>query len=84
MGFRVGGLGFGAWGLGFYLPSVARNERIFRAIYSPAQVDRIWLWVCYRKIPIYPIFYQLKGGYMQSPEQYNSSFRFVIPSFLAI
>ena len=31
--------------------------------YSPPQVDRIWIWVSYNKIPIYPIFYLLKGGY---------------------
>ena len=34
-----------------------------RATYSPPEVDRIWLWVCHNKIPIYPIFYLLKGGY---------------------
>ena len=27
------------------------------------QVDRIWLWVSYKKIFIYPIFYLLKGDY---------------------
>ena len=32
-------------------------------VYSPPQVDRIWLWVYYNKIPIYPIFYLLKGDY---------------------
>ena len=26
----------------------------------PPSVDRIWLWVCYNKIPIYPIFYLLR------------------------
>ena len=31
--------------------------------YSPPKVDRIWLWVYYNKIHIYPIFYLLKGGY---------------------
>ena len=31
--------------------------------YSPPQVDRIWLCVYYNKIPIYPIFYLLKGDY---------------------
>ena len=30
--------------------------------YIPPYVDRIWLWVYYNKIPIYPIFYLLKGG----------------------
>ena len=28
---------------------------------SPPQVDRIWLWVYYIKIPIYPILYLLRG-----------------------
>ena len=32
-------------------------------VYSPPEVDRIWLWVYYNKIPIYRIFYLLKGGY---------------------
>ena len=31
--------------------------------YSPPEIDRIWLWVCYKKIPKYPIFYLLKGDY---------------------
>ena len=26
-------------------------------------LDRIWLWVCYSKIPIYPTFYLLEGDY---------------------
>ena len=30
-------------------------------IYSPPEVDRIWLWVYHNKIPIYPIFFLLKG-----------------------
>ena len=30
--------------------------------YSPPEVDRKWLWVYYDKIPIYTIFYLLKGG----------------------
>ena len=29
---------------------------------SPPQVDRIWLWVYYTRIPIYPIFYQPEGN----------------------
>ena len=29
---------------------------------SPPQADRIWLWVYYKQIPIYPIFYLLKGS----------------------
>ena len=31
--------------------------------YRPPYVDRIWLWVDYNKIPMYPIFYLLKGDY---------------------
>ena len=27
------------------------------------ETDRIWLWVYYNKIPIYPIFYLLKGDH---------------------
>ena len=34
-----------------------------KAGYSPLEVDRIWLWVYYNKIPIYLIFYLLKGDY---------------------
>ena len=30
-------------------------------VYSHPEVDRIWPWVYYHKIPIYPIFYLLKG-----------------------
>ena len=33
--------------------------------------DRIWLWVYYNKIPIYPIFYPLKGDY--TPKRAASS-----------
>ena len=36
---------------------------IFWGAYSPPQVDRIWLWVYYNKIPIYSVFYLLKGDY---------------------
>ena len=39
-----------AWGLGLRVSSLP-------------QVDRIWLWVYYNKIPIYPIFYLLQGDY---------------------
>ena len=30
---------------------------------SSLQVDRIWLWIYSNTIPIYPIFYLLKGDY---------------------
>ena len=36
-----------------------------RKTYSPPYVDRIWLWVYYDEIPIYPIFYLLEGDYIQ-------------------
>ena len=29
----------------------------------PLEQIKIWLWACYNKIPIYPIFYLLKGDY---------------------
>ena len=32
--------------------------------YSPPEVDRIGLWVYDTKIPIYPIFYLLKGDHI--------------------
>ena len=35
------------------------NER--KIEYSPPLVDRMWLWVYYNKIPIYPISYLLTG-----------------------
>ena len=31
--------------------------------YSTPSEDGIWLWVYYKKTPIYPIFYLLKGDY---------------------
>ena len=31
--------------------------------YSSPEVDRIWLWVYYTKIPIYSILYLLNGDY---------------------
>ena len=30
-------------------------------VYSSPKVDRIWLWLYYNKIPIYPVFYLRKG-----------------------
>ena len=38
---------------------------------SPPQVDRIWLWVYFNKIPIYPIFYLLKGDHRPFQPQKN-------------
>ena len=38
------------------------RELGFRDIVT-LEVDRRRLWVCYDKIPIYPIFYLLKGDY---------------------
>ena len=53
LGFRVQGLGFRVQGSGFRVGDL-------RVCILP-EVDRIWLWVFYNKIPIYPIFYLLKG-----------------------
>ena len=39
--------------------SVRMNAETTCKPYSPPKVDRIWLWVYYNKIPIYPIFYLL-------------------------
>ena len=33
-------------------------------LYGPSKADRIWLWVSYKKIPTYPIFYLLKEDYI--------------------
>ena len=30
---------------------------------NPPEVDRLWLWVCYNKVPVHRIFYLLKGDY---------------------
>ena len=35
---------------------------VTRVHYSPPEVDRIWLWVSYTEIPIYPIFYLTFAG----------------------
>ena len=39
-----------------------------KEIYRPPQVNRIWLWVYYNKIPIYPIFYLHTGDYKMGPQ----------------
>ena len=40
-------------------------ELAFRLrVHCTLEVDGIWLWVHYNKIPIYPMFYLLKGHYM--------------------
>ena len=41
----------------------ATGVKVGREVYSPPSVDRIWLWAYYNKIPLYPIFYLLKGDY---------------------
>ena len=41
--------------------------------YSFPQVDRIWFWVYFKKIPIYPIFYLLKGDYRRTVLQLELS-----------
>ena len=42
--------------------------------HSPPEVDRVWSWVYDNEIPIYPVFYLLKGDY--NPNIYPS----MIPS----
>ena len=51
-------------------PHVGNSAWTLVESYSPLQVDRTpkyteygWLWVYYNKIPIYPMFYLLKGDY---------------------
>ena len=41
-----------------------------RSVYSPPEVDRIWVWEYYNEGPIYPIFYLLKGDYTTKDECY--------------
>ena len=45
------------WVIGMYL-----GAGVYSSI--PPEVDRIWLWGYYNKIPIYPILYLLKGDYI--------------------
>ena len=47
------------WDGGLRVSVCGQNMR-FR-VYSPPQVDSIWLSVYYNRFPIYPIFYLLKG-----------------------
>ena len=51
-------------GISAVIISGRHNFGINTHSYSPPLVDRIWLWVYYNKIPIYPIFYLLKEDYM--------------------
>ena len=43
------------------MQSRVRAPRLGFRVYSPPEVDKIWLWVYCNKIPIYPIFHLLKG-----------------------
>ena len=45
-------------------PTCGSAEYLAKA-YSPPQVDRIWLWIDYNRIPTYSIFYLLTGHYNQ-------------------
>ena len=45
--------------LGKMIQALGSNPKPF----SPPEVDRIWLWVYYNKIPLYPIFYLLEGDH---------------------
>ena len=51
------------WELPNVLKILLVNEPADGKDYSPPEVDRTWLWVYYKKIPIYPIFYLLKADY---------------------
>ena len=55
--------------------AVARRWQGTLATYSPRKVDRIWLWAYYHKIPIYPMFYLLKGtiGFYGDPRGLQGS-----------
>ena len=65
-------MGLIAWGLerGVVANQMQRGDSVgvwgfpSGGVYSPPQVDRIWLWVYYNKIPIYPIFCLLQGDYI--------------------
>ena len=46
----------------FHSPAVG-STRTSEPKYSPPCVDRTWLWICYSKNPVHPIFYLLKGEY---------------------
>ena len=63
LGLSVDG-GFGLQGTRTFKAFLGaiRNRNFDR--YNPPYVDRIWLWVYYDKIPIYPMFYLPKGDYM--------------------
>ena len=45
---------------------VAQSAQLNPEAYSPNQVDGIWFRRYYNKIPIYPIFYLLKGRHNQT------------------
>ena len=47
----------GIWGSYYHIPNQQKS-------YSPPYVDRIWLRLYYNKIPIYPVFYLIKGDYI--------------------
>ena len=47
----------------FCLPIASISFQWRSPLYSPPQVDRMSLWVYDNQIPIYPIFYLLKGDY---------------------
>ena len=51
--------------LGLYRDNGKENGNYYLGfrVYGPLLVDRLWLWVKFNKIPIYSIFYLLKGDY---------------------
>ena len=54
--------------IGFYITPLRRGSHGIGGGYGHPYVDRIWLRVYYNEIPIYPIFYLLKGDYTLNPK----------------
>ena len=52
--------------------------RSFGSLLSP-YVDRMWLWVCYNKIPIHPIFYLLKTDHMSENAEAITGLKSSVP-----
>ena len=63
---KTGGVNVGAIHSLFSTPSLmVSGNSIFQ--YSPPEVNRIWLWVYYKKIPIYPCSIYLRGTLTPKP-----------------
>ena len=46
-----------------HMPYIQAVNSPHKGLGGPSKYGLIWLWVYYDKIPIYPIFYLLKGDY---------------------